>query len=48
MMALGLPELAIIAVVAGIIFFGKGTVVEWVKTIAQAKKIYKKEMGVKE
>ncbi len=44
---IGLAEIAIIAVVAGIVFFGKNQVVDWAKTIGQVKKAYGKELETK-
>ncbi len=41
---IGIAEIAVIAVVGGIVFFGKNTVVDWAKTIAQVKKTYNTEL----
>lgn len=37
---IGTTELLIIAVVAGIFFFGKGKVVDWARGIGEARKAY--------
>ena len=44
---IGITEIAIIAIVAAIIFFGRNTIIEWAKTIAQVKKTYNKELKKK-
>ncbi len=44
---IGMPELAIIVIVGAIIFFGKNSVEDWVKTAAEAKKVYDREMKKK-
>ncbi|MDP6671037.1 MAG: hypothetical protein QGI60_04440 [archaeon] len=38
---IGAPELVIIAIAAGVFFFGKNQVFDWAKTMGQAKKAFK-------
>lgn len=42
---IGLPEIVVIGIAAGIVFFGRKQVVDWAKTFAQAKKTYNKELS---
>ena len=44
---IGITEIAIIVIVAAIIFFGRNTIIEWAKTIAQVKNTYNKEINKK-
>ena len=45
---IGITEIAIIVIIAAIIFFGRNTIVDWAKTIAQVKKTYNKELNKKD
>ncbi len=44
---IGVSEMAVIVVVAAVVFFGRNVVIDWVKTIAQVKKTYNKELKKK-
>ncbi len=44
---IGVTELAIIVVIAIILFFGRNVLLDWVKTIAKAKKTLKPEEKAK-
>ena len=41
---IGVTEIAIIAIVGAIIFFGKGQVLDWAKTLGNVKKSYNGEL----
>ncbi len=45
---IGITEITIIVIVAAIVFFGRNTIVEWAKTVAQVKKTYNKELNKKD
>lgn len=38
---IGAPELVIIAIAAGVFFFGKNQMLDWAKTMGEAKKAFK-------
>ncbi len=38
---IGAPELVIIAIAVGIFFFGKNQMLDWAKTMGEAKKAFK-------
>lgn len=37
---IGAPELVIIAIAAGVFFFGKNQIFDWAKTVGEAKKAF--------
>ena len=45
---IGMTEVIVIVVIGAVLFFGKNVVLDWVKTIAQVKKTYNKEIESKE
>ncbi len=44
---IGVGEIAVIAIIGGIIFFGRDTVLNWAKTLGQVTKTYNKEVEKK-
>jgi len=44
---INIPEMAVIVVVAAVLFFGRNVVIDWIETIAQVKKTYNKKLKKK-